>query len=145
MTLTVKVDHAAQIRAGLRAAPARMKVELRKSNRTVAKKAQGWARSGAAGGTPQQRRAQNAIKGTGSSSEARLSIGPTAKAPFARGAFWGAKKWPQFLPWVGASWKPFEHGQGPYRINDALADHEGDVQADFLDGQLDALARAFPK
>ena len=123
----------------LAAAPAAMKRELRKSHRGVAKKAQGWTRAAAAAGTPQQRRAANAIKASATSTAARLDIKPGVKTQGALGTFYGAKQYRQFPEWVGSSWKPATQGEGPQPINDALAKHEMDIITEFEAGQWRAL------
>lgn len=123
----------------LAAAPAQMKKELRKSHKGVAKKAQGWTRAAAAAGSPQQRRAANAIKASSTSTAARLDIKPGARTAGALGTFYGAKRYRQFPAWVGASWRPATRGEGPYAINDALAKHEGDILTEFEQGQWAAL------
>lgn len=143
MTDGVELAGAKEFAAALKRVKGRANANLRKSNRTVAKKAQGHARAAASGGTRQQQRAATGITAVGTTTAAVVKIGPTVKAPFARGAFFGAKKFPQFLPWVGANWKPATHGEGPYRVNDAFAQHQGEYEDDFLNGQVAAASPPF--
>lgn len=123
----------------LAAAPAQMKKELRKSHKGVAKKAQGWTRAAAAAGSPQQRRAANAIKASSTSTAARLDIKPGARTAGALGTFYGAKRYPQFPTWVGNKWKPATRGEGPQPINNALAANEGRIIGEFEAGAWRAL------
>ena len=127
-------------------------------NRVVAKKASEKARYRAASGRPIQRRAAGAIKGTGTVAGAAVAVKPGAATAMANVAFWGVKRrvgWyaqdryagssPQRHPaWIGSSWQVGVAGQGPYAINDAIAEYGDELLADWRDGMTELTARAFP-
>lgn len=89
------------------------------------------------------------IKAAGGVAGARITVESEANA-----AFWGAKKrtgWnaghggrPQHPAWIGNMWDAGVTGQGPYAINQALADHTDDI-VDAYSAALDRIAAtAFP-
>ncbi len=51
---------------------------------------------------------------------------------------------PQFLPWVGNTWIPGRRGEGPYVINDVLADHADEIDQMILKANDRAVGKAFP-
>lgn len=118
--------------------------------RTIAREAAGWARSEAAGMGGPFAHFANAIRGYGTVSGARIGIGNGN----ANATFWGAKKrtgWnagnggkAQHPSWVGASWDVGVHGQGPYAINQAIANHLPDIIDRYSEGIDDITRRAFP-
>lgn len=127
--------------------------ELSTLNRTLAKKAAGWAQAEARRMGGMQARFAKRIAGRATATEMRLEISKKEANP----AFWGALKrtgWfaagryrglpSQHPPWVGASWRVATKGEGPYALNTALAEHLDDIETEY--GQLidDLAARAFP-
>lgn len=101
-------------------------------------------------------KAAPAIKGYGTATEASIGFpAKSARYPYASVAFWGAKKhtgWyrhinsdePQHPEWVGNSWDAGRRGEGPYAINDAVAQVADDV-ADRYGELIERLtAQAFP-
>ncbi len=76
----------------------------------------------------------------------------------AKSAFWGSNKrtgWyaadrfasstgRQHPPWVGNTWAAGVRGQGPYAINDALADYGPELLEDWGDAIEELTRRAFP-
>lgn len=78
-----------------------------------------------------------AIVGAANVKAARIRVKATKQYRFAPAAFWGTKRrtgWyaarrfegnsaQQHPPWVGASWDVGVKGQGPYAINDAIAEN----------------------
>ena len=78
-----------------------------------------------------------AIVGAANFKSARIRVKATKAYRFAPAAFWGTKRrsgWyaarrfeasrgEQHPPWVGASWEVGVKGEGPYAINDAIADN----------------------
>jgi len=112
-----------------------------------------------------QARAANAIVGQSSVTQARIAVSPSANTPMANVAFWGAIKrtgWyaqrkysrvarflgkgggQQHPKWIGNSWDVAVHGQGPYAINDALADYMPKLLDEYED-MIGRLAEpAFP-
>lgn len=131
--------------------------ELRKVHKKIATDAQKWAQAEAAGMGGIQSAAAKAIKAKATQSRAAVGVSGGKRVPYGAVAFWGVKKrlgWfarrrysgeSQHLPkWVGNTWDAAVHGQGPYAINDALADHMGDLLDDY-GRMLDELTfRAFP-
>jgi len=86
-------------------------------------------------------KAAPAIVGVGNFKSARVRVKATKQYRFAPAAFWGTKRrsgWyaarrfessggEQHPPWVGAGWDVGVKGQGPYAINNAIADNIDDV------------------
>lgn len=143
--IDVEFTNGAKVAAGLKVAPREMKRELRRSNALVGREARGWLRSAASSGTSQQRHMARGIGSSASSTEVRVTIQNTRSAPGALGAFYGAKRYPQFPTWVGNSWKPATAGEGPYVINPELARRQPAIETIYLQGQADAVARALPR
>lgn len=122
---------------------------LGQANRTVAADAAVWAQMEALGMGGVWAHFAGAIAGRASATEARLQITREANA-----AFWGAQNrtgWnagnegrPQHPEWVSNSWDVAVAGQGPYALNEALADNVDEI-IDLFGDALDDLARqAFP-
>lgn len=122
--------------------------ELAKLSRKVSRSAVMWSRGEAAGmGGVWAHFARN-IRGAGGATGARITIDAVANA-----AFWGAKQrtgWnkggatPNQPDWVGASWQVGVAGQGPYAINQAIADHMDEIIEMYGEGIDDITSRAFP-
>lgn len=123
--------------------------ELGAVHRVIGRKAAGWAQAeaGRMGGV--QKHFATAIRGYGTVQAARIAVA----RPEANAAFWGAKQrtgWnagnqtPNQPAWVGNSWQAGVRGQGPYAMNDALADHIDDVIDEYGDGIDRLTRRAFP-
>lgn len=136
--------------------------ELRRMYRDLAKitTERAQARAQAMGGI--QARSAKAIKPKGDNDAARIQIRPSkAKRSTQAGAniaFWGAKRrtgWyaaerykastgRQHPAWVGSSWEVGKKGEGPYALNDAVADSMPRIEAEFAKGITDITRRAFP-
>lgn len=150
----VEVKGLKDFRRELKAVSADLPKELRRLQKDiaddVASRAQGIA--GGMGGV--QAKAAGSIRGYATASQA--SVGFPAGG-IAGAAFWGMKRrtgWyaaprysgsPRQHPlWVGAGWEPGVRGQGPYALNDALAD-EADTLLERYADMIEGLAsRAFP-
>lgn len=102
-----------------------------------------------------QAKAADAIRGIGNQRDARVGITGGAGLPMANPAFWGAKRhtgWnarrnglPNLPDWVGNSWEPAVAGQGPYAINNALAQYMPRLMDHYAE-MIDQLAKAaFPE
>ena len=84
---------------------------------------------------------------------ARIGIRPT---PGAQATFWGAKRrtgWyarerysgstgRQHPPWVGASWGAGKRGEGPYVLNEAIADHRDEIDEMVLAAPMEVFRQA---
>jgi hypothetical protein len=152
---SVEVDGLAAFRRELKALEEGFEKELRPFHKALADEIAGKARSIASGRGGVQGRAAGAIKGYAGQLQASVGFTAGGRYPMAAVAFWGAKRhtgWyahinssvPQHSKWVGNSWDPGVHGQGPYVINDAVADAaDGLVEryGAFIDG---LAAKAFP-
>lgn len=124
---------------------------LAKIHREVAKEVASTARSFAQANGGSQKHFAAAIRGYGSVQAARIGIAN----PDAFAAFWGAKQdhtgWnagnegrPNQPEWVGNSFDVGVKGQGPYALNDAVADRI-EWAVDTIWAEVDALTqRAFP-
>ena len=95
--------------------------------------------------SPLLRKSADAIRATAEQRASKLAFTSNAKKlRFATGAFLGAKAYPQFEKWVGSSWAVGKRGEGPYAINEAVADKEDEIVEAIADG-MDRLARrAYP-
>lgn len=143
----VRVDGLAELRRGLKRMAPEVQQEFKDALKAMAEESAIDARGAAQGGTRQQQRAAYNIVGSGTLSGGQVVLTAGNDLPFALGAFWGSKR-PQFpgLRWVGKSWEAGVHGQGPYFINDAIADDAEQIEAT-LEDLVDRLAlttRAFP-
>lgn len=144
--VSAEFSNGQKLAAGMKAAPREMKRELRKSHRQTAKVAEGWTRDAARAGTPQQRHFANAIRGTSTSTQARITTAASSKRQRgALGAFYGSKRFKQFPKWVGNRWKPAKRGQGPQPHNTVLAEKQKDIETIFAKGQEAAIKRALPR
>lgn len=157
--LGVEVDGLADFGRQLKAAERDLAKEQRRANREVATQVVRWAQSAASGGTRQQAAAARQIRPRATTKAARLAIGASKSAPFARAAFWGSDKrtgWyaqakydgsagRQSKPWVGNAWVAGQRGEGPYVLNDAIADHVEQIEQLYLGAVDRAMARAFPR
>lgn len=141
-----------EFRAALKAMGPEWPRELRAVHRKIATEGARRSSAVAAGMGGEQGHFAGAIGSASSQREARVTVRPQANA-----AFWGAKKhtgWyaaPRYFDspaqhpkWVGASWEPAEFGQGPYAINDALAQYKPQMFEDYLKMIDDLAHRAFP-
>lgn len=154
----LEVKGANELSAALRQAQKNTNKELARSNRMVARQTREWSRAAASSGTPLQRRAAGGIGSSAGAKNAKLTVRSTARAPMAPPAFWGkggrsgwyaadryaASTGRQHPQWVGNSWKAGVRGQGPYVLNDVLADREAEIGDLYLDGQWEAIERALP-
>lgn len=106
-----------------------------------------------------QAKAASAITGYATATQASVGFpSGSSNHPEAPVAFWGAKKhtgwyaagWYSNSPkqhpdWVGNSWQPGWRGQGPYAINDAVADAADDLPEKYGEMIERLSAKAFPK
>lgn len=151
--LDMKVAGLDEFTASIRKASKDLGTEQRKKHRVVSTKAVGWVKSAASGGTPLERLGAADIAPSATVAAARLLIrnGP------GRPAFWGAKGhsgWydqpkfagstPQFPTWVGNTWIAGKRGEGPYVINDVLADRVEEIEALYAEAYEAAVKSAFP-
>jgi hypothetical protein len=151
----VSVAGLKELRRDLKALGPQWGRELSKVHREIAKDVQGKAQSTARGMGRQQSREAGAIKASGTQSAAALSVVQSSRYPFANVAFWGKIKrtgWyagghgrAQSLPWVGNTWQVGVKGEGPYALNEAVADRLPQIMHNY-EQMLDALMhRAFPE
>lgn len=152
----IRVEGAAALSRALREFPSVSRRELRRSNLEVSRRAREWGRGAAARGTRLEAKMAGGIGAGATQKQAYLSVRNTARAPGATVAFWGAKKrtgWyaaeryadsaaRQHPRWVGANWTAAKRGQGPYVINDMLADRLVHLQRIYWDGQVRAVQQA---
>ena len=129
--------------------------ELRRVHAQIARRGQALSRGYAEGMGGVQAKAAGTIKGRGNQRQASIYV--QGMRGLGNVAFWGAKRhtgWyanprysdgpAQHPPWVGNTWDAAVHGEGPYAINEALADHLDDILDQYLK-MLDNLSRkAFP-
>ena len=161
MAKGLKVEGAAELRRAFRDVAGKDgERRLRQASKEVSTRAAADARSAAQGGTPLQRKVAAAIRPRGNINRgAGIAITRTGKSPAAGVAFWGidnaigwfanedrfgpaegrgaAQKLP---PHVGNTWTAATRGEGPHRINDALADHVDEYAALMEDAVYRAAA-----
>ena len=153
--LIVKSPDVDSLAKALKAAGPAWEKDLVTAHREVGKVAASAARSRARGGTRAQARAARGIQV--SPGRRGVSIVPksTRANPFTTATFMGAKKrtgWfanakyersakRQFPAWVGSNWQAGVRGQGPYVMNDAVADAKPQI-VDVYGKQLDKVAEA---
>lgn len=141
-------------RRELKAAGPQFPKAMRTANKQIADEVAVVARGRASGMGGVQAKAASKIKGYATPVQA--SIGFPAGS-IAGAAFWGMKRhtgWyaaaryrgspPQHPRWVGSSWEPGVAGQGPYAINDAIAQSTERILSAFGDAIDDVTRQAFP-
>ncbi len=144
--VSAELANADRVAAALRVAPGRMKKELRVWSTATAKQGERWERAAAMSGTPAQRRAATAIRGRGTTTAALIKLEPRGRSvgaiPIFNGSTartgWNARNAssrPQFPA-------PYPQGQEP--MTKWIEPHRPDLERSFEQGQLNALARAFP-
>jgi hypothetical protein len=143
----VRVEGLNELRRGIKKMDKELAKEFRDELKKLAEESAIDARGAAQGGTRQQQAAAYNIVGSGTRAGGSVVVSAGNDLPFALGAFWGSKR-PQFpgLPWVGKSWEAGVHGQGPYFINDAIADDAELIEHRIgeLVERLARTTRAFP-
>lgn len=132
-----------EMQAGLRAASPKLARSMTVANKEIAAKVAAKAQSLARSGTPVQAKASGTIVGAAGQRDAKIAINKGRQFKFADGAFYGAKAYPQFDPWVGNDWEVGGTG-GPDAINPAIADMVPEIEEFYLDAFEDAVAGAFP-
>lgn len=142
-----------EFQAELRATHAKLPRALTVANReiaeTVADRAQ--AKAQARGGVVAK--AAPAVVGRGEQRGAKLAINKGRQFKFADGAFFGAKQFGQFEPWVGnqhempwpAGVNDEGPGRGPYALNPAIFESIPDIEDFYLNAFEDAVKAAFPR
>lgn len=113
---------AQQLGAELRRASRETDKALAAANRQLGREARGDMRSAAKSGSRLEAKMAGGIGTKAGKSSVQITVKNTRSAPGAQGAYWGAKKYRQFKPWVGASWQAGSKPGGPYVINPTLAD-----------------------
>lgn len=145
-----------EIRSQLKDLKRSITKEQRRANRSVAKQVETWSRSEARAAGGLAKLSAGAIKARGDAKRARLRIVPGVRTPAAQIAFWGARKrtgWyaryryrntrtPQHRDWVGASWRTGVRGEGPYVLNDVLADRRDDIGRIYLEAHEQVVGKA---
>lgn len=125
--------------------------ELGKANRVIARRARDDARATARSMGGPQKHFERAILGRATATEVRLQISDGN----AYSAFWGAKQdktgWnagnsgrPNQPQWVGNSWDVGVRGQGPYALNESIADNLDSYLDDMWSAVDRITAEAFP-
>lgn len=155
----VRVEGLDEFRKALRQLGPSWGRALGKVHRGVSKQVALRARSNAASVGAQQARSAGAIRWSGTAAAARITTTQGGRYPFANPAFWGQIKrtgfyadlWArtrsgraQALPWVGSDWSVGVKGEGPYAINDAIADEMPRIVGEYGRQLDDLFKQAFP-
>lgn len=161
-TSTVKVEGLKELRTAFRkygqdVDGKRPTARLNKAYRSVSEVIASMSRSKAQSGTKLQAKMAGAIKPASTVVKGpTIRVAKTGRNQAAFAAFWGQKRrsgWfaarkfdaydgqHQKLPeWVGISWDVGKKGQGPYAINETIAENTGRIVTD-LRTALDAAAK----
>jgi len=152
--MAVEVTGLKEFRAALKALGPEWPKALTEVHQQIGRRGAALARGRAS--TPLQAKAQNTIKGRGTQRSATIAV--SGMKGLGNVAFWGAKRhtgWygksryraspAQHPKWVGNSWDAAVHGQGPYAINDALADNLPDIIDQYVNMINILAAKAFPE
>jgi hypothetical protein len=150
----VEVKGLKDFRRELKAASSGMPKALRKAQKEIADDVAAGSQLAAFAMGGLQAKAAGSIKGYASQTQASVGF---PSGGIAGAAFWGTLRhtgWyaaaryaggrPNNPKWVGNSWEPGVAGQGPYAINDALADFLPDLDDRYLDMLEDLASKAFP-
>lgn len=144
---SITVEGLKEFRAGLRKMGPEVRKQFAKELKELAEESAIDARGAAQGGTRQQQRAAYNVVGSGNLAGGSVVVTAGNDIPYALGAFFGGKR-PIFpgLPWVGNSWEVGVRGQGPYFINDAIADDADKFETELgkLVDDVALRSRAFP-
>lgn len=133
-----------EFQAGLRSANPKLARSMTRANKEIAIKVATRAQlSARADYGPVQAKAAPAIVGAAEQRAAKIAINKGTRFKFADGAFYGAKAYPQFDPWVGNTWE-VGGPEGPDAINPAIADSISDIEDFYLNAFEDAVTQAFP-
>jgi hypothetical protein len=152
MVAAVTVEGLKDFRRDLKQIDAALPKEMAKVHKAIAEQVLPVARANAAALGGMQRHFANQIRASGTQLGASISVQGKAAA-----AFWGSNQhsgWyaapqyaggpPQFKPWVGNAWEAGVPGEGPYAVNDAVAEMVPAIEVDY-ERMLDELTRkAFP-
>lgn len=151
----VSVDGLKELRRDLKALGPQWPKELTKLHKEIARTVQVAAVANAAGMGRMQRKEAGAIKASGTQDSAALRVAQSSRYPFANPAFWGKIKrtgWyagghgrAQSLPWVGSDWQVGVKGEGPYALNDAVADKIPEIMREYGHMLDELFHRAFPE
>lgn len=153
---SVEIRGLKDFRRELRKVSDELPKEMRDENKQIADDGARLAQVYALGMGGVQAKAAGAIKGYATAVQASIGFpGKTARYPMAPVAFWGARKhtgWyahinsnaQQHPDWVGNSWMPGSRGQGPYAINDAVADLADELPDRYGEMVERLAAKAFP-
>jgi hypothetical protein len=154
MAKAIEVKGLKEFRKELKGVSSEMPKALRLWHKDIADSVAARARGTASGMGGVQAKAAGSIKGYATQTQASIGF---PSGGIAGAAYWGMKRhtgWyaaarysgsrRQHPVWIGASWEPAVAGQGPYAINDTLAEMLPEIDDKYLDG-IEALARsAFP-
>jgi len=148
----VQVRGLRTFQAELRSAHPKLARALAKANRQIAEKVAANVRAKAQARGGITAKAAPAIVGRGEQRVAKIAINKGTSYQFADGAFFGAKQYPQFAPWVGNSWEDDwpvganaeGPGRGAYAINPGIFVSIPEIEDFYLNAFEDAVAAAFP-
>ena len=143
-----------EFQAELRATHAKLPRAMRIANTHIAEQVASNVRAEAS--THRRRvvaKSAPAVVGRGEQRGAKLAINKGSQFKFADGAFYGAKQFPQFEPWVGNQhempWPVGANdegpGRGPYAINPGIFESIAEIEDFYLNAFEDAVKAAFPR
>lgn len=138
--LEVEVRGLRDFQRELRRLSAELPRELREANLRVAQLIEAAVQRGNL--SKQQAEAIEGVIAAAQQRFATIAFDPR-RVPFVRGAFFGAKRYPQFPEWVGNQWEPGAGG-GPYVVADEIRSNFQqiiDVYGELIE---ELAARAFP-
>lgn len=133
------VTGATQFSAALRRMAPAVKRNLDKQNRTIGKLVVERGKAKASGVSPQAAAAARSLSATASGGGVGIRLG--SGVPFALGAEFGAKKYPQFMAWTGNQWSGVPSDVG-YFMHPAIRDSMPEVVDKYLEAAQDAARSA---
>lgn len=136
----VEVHGLADFQRELRKADATLKAELASLNQRVAQRIVDDVQPT----SPQQAKVSKGIKAAKQFKAAVVSTANTRANPFAVGAFFGARRYKQFQPWIGNQWDPGDSVAASYGVPHSIAKHLEDIVDMYGDGIEEIAAKAFP-
>jgi hypothetical protein len=92
----------------------------------------------------QQAKVAGGIRAAKTFKAAVVSTKNTKRTPFAVGAFFGARRYKQFQPWIGNQWDPGDSVSASYGVPHAIAAHLDEIVDVYGDGIEALAAKAFP-
>lgn len=140
---SIRIQGLNELRAALKALGPEWPKQLGKANKEVGELIARDARDRAESLGGVAAKSAPSIKSSAAARASTVSIG-SDQFPFALGAEFGAKKYPQFKPWRGNQWVESGDENVGYFLHPAIRDDVNKIEELYLDAIDKLAARAFP-